>query len=58
VTVDAGSATILNNGVIASGSFGAGNGGPISVNVTGALSIDGRLGLPSSVMDLTFDSRK
>jgi filamentous hemagglutinin family protein len=49
VTVDAGTATILNNGVIASGSLGAGNGGPISVNVTGALSIDGRLGLPSSI---------
>jgi filamentous hemagglutinin family protein len=48
VTVVAGSATILNSGVIASGSLGAGNGGPISVNVTGALSLDGGLGLPSS----------
>jgi filamentous hemagglutinin family protein len=40
VIVSAGTLTIVNNGEIASGTFGSGNGGSVSVNVAGQLTID------------------
>jgi len=41
VSVDAGTLKIVTNGQIASGTFGTGNAGSLSVNVAGALTIDG-----------------
>ena len=41
VTVDAGTLKIVTNGQISSGTFGSGNAGSLSVNVAGALTIDG-----------------
>jgi filamentous hemagglutinin family protein len=40
VTVSAGTLTLLHNGEIASGTFGAGKGGSVSVNVAGQSTID------------------
>jgi large exoprotein involved in heme utilization and adhesion len=45
ITVKAGSLTI-DNGIISAETFGAGNGGNISVNVAGQLTIDGTSGNP------------
>jgi hypothetical protein len=41
VTVSAESLSIINGGEISGGTFGAGNSGRVTVNVTGKLSIDG-----------------
>ena len=46
ITVDAGALTILGNGEISAATFGAGNGGSVSVGVAGGLSIDGTGGDP------------
>ena len=43
VSVSAGSLSIINNGQIAVGTFGPGNGGSISVDVAGGLAIDGAM---------------
>jgi filamentous hemagglutinin family protein len=43
VTVTAENLTIINTGTILTGTFGAGKGGNIAVDVTGTLSIDGSL---------------
>ena len=47
VTVSAGTLSIINNGVIGARTFGGGDGGSVSVNIAGQLSIDGTKGTPA-----------
>jgi large exoprotein involved in heme utilization and adhesion len=51
ISISAGSLSIINSGVIQSGSFGPGNGGSVLVKVGSALTIDGvmTLGLPTGI---------
>jgi filamentous hemagglutinin family protein len=48
VSVSAGSISIFDNGMISGGTFGPGNGGSVSVNVAGGLTIDGAMAPPNS----------
>ena len=43
VSVNAGSVSIINTGIISGGTSGVGNGGSVSVNVLGSLTIDGAM---------------
>jgi len=46
ITVNAGTLTLLNGGVISSSTSGSGNGGEVFVNVAGALTMDGTFAHP------------
>jgi filamentous hemagglutinin family protein len=56
VTISAGSLVITNGGEISSDTFGPGNGGSVTVNVAGRLSIDGSNGNPAFPTGITSNA--